>query len=70
MLVGMIPFIGASAHDTSERMVTIPQNDIRNMCKDMSEEDKNEAVRLGHVMADSISDFLVFVASRGKINAD
>lgn len=66
----LIPLIGDNALSVTERAATLPEKDIRKMCTGMAEADVVEAVRLGRKMADSISDFSVFVASRGTIKPD
>jgi hypothetical protein len=40
------------------------------MMGNASEEDKKEAVRLARVLGDACSDFAVYVASKGQIDAD
>lgn len=67
------PFIGLggnAAHSFVERAVTPPKKDMEQLCSGMSAEDKAEAIRLRNVFADAASDFSVFVASRGTIDAD
>lgn len=66
----LIPFIGPGAQGTVERAAQIPRTQVDQMCQGMSAEDKVEAYRLAQVMADAISDFVVFTASRGAIEAD
>lgn len=70
LIIAMLPFLGEGAHAVVERGTTVPQKDIDKYMTGASDEDKAEAVRLGRAMADSISDFTVFVASKGKIPAD
>lgn len=65
-----IPLFGKNAQDATERAFTLPEKDVNELCKGMTEEDKAEALRLARVAADSVSDFVVFVASRGEIDAD
>lgn len=65
-----IPLLGKNVQDATERAFTLPEKDVNELCKGMSEEDKAEAIRLARVAADGVSDFVVFVASRGQIEAD
>jgi hypothetical protein len=73
-LLGMakmsLPFLGSKAHAPIERVVTIPEKEIRKLMGNASEEDKKEAVALGRKYADAFSDFIVHVASKGQIEAD
>lgn len=73
-LIGVIkPFLplGAdAAHQAVERWVTIPKTQRERLYTGMDAEDKAEAERLQRVMADAVSDYTVFVASRGAIPAD
>jgi len=58
------------AHSGTQRALTLPEKDLDKLCTGMSAEDKAEAKRLRDVYADAGSDFVVFVASRGVIDAD
>lgn len=65
-----LPLGADAAHKSVERAVTIPKKDFEKLCSGMSAEDAHEAARLQSVFADAASDFTVFVASRGAIEAD
>ena len=58
------------AHSAIQRAVTLPEKDVKKLASGMSAEDNEEALRLRTAMADAISDFVVFVSSRGSIKAD
>lgn len=64
------PILGSQAHAPVERAFTVPEKEIRKAMGSASKEDQDEAVRLGRVFADAGSDFAVFLASKGAIDAD
>lgn len=70
MLLPLIPFVGSKGLSVAERAATIPEKDVRALCQGMTEEEKVKAVALGRKMADAVSDFAVYVASRGKVQPD
>lgn len=62
---------GVSPHASAERLFTfIPQKEREKLYSGMSEDDKVEGERLFRVAVDGLSDWAVFVASRGEIEAD
>lgn len=61
---------GDKALDAAERKFTLPEKDVRALCRGMSEADQEEAVKLWWVVGDSLSDATVFTASRGRIQPD
>ena len=65
-----IPLGAKAAHAGVQRALTIPQRDLDRLTSGMNAEDKAEALRLRNVMADANADFVLFVASRGVIDAD
>lgn len=67
------PFLalgGDQAHSAVDRLVTIPKKDRMKLYAGMSVEDTHHAEELWEKVADPISDYLVFVASRGAIEED
>ncbi len=70
MIRPMVQIFGGNARGVVERWATIPAKDRQKLYVGMSAEDQAEADRLARVMADAISDFTVFVASRGAVEAD
>ena len=66
----MISLFGEKAHGVVERWLTIPAKDFDKLIAGMSAEDATEAKRLHRVSADANSDLVVFLASRGAIEAD
>lgn len=70
LVEGLLPFVGGNVSSAVERALTIPEADVRKICKGMSEEDQKEAVELSRTASDALADFLVFVGSRGKIPPD
>lgn len=70
-LIGpLLPFLGQGALEVVERGATVPQADIKKLMKGASPEDTAKAIELGRIMADAVSDFAVFVASKGQIEPD
>lgn len=65
-----LPFLGAHAHDPVERAVTVPEANIRKLCKGMNEGDTQEAIARFRSIADDISDVLLLIASKGKVQPD
>ena len=65
-----LPLGADAAHKSVERVLTIPKKDFDKLCAGMNVEDAYEAARLQTVFTDAASDFAVFVASRGAIEAD
>jgi hypothetical protein len=66
----MLGIFGAQSHSVIERWVTIPAKDRAKLYVGLSMDEQAEADRLMRVMADAISDFTVYVASRGEVGAD
>lgn len=66
----MLGIFGEKAHSVVERWATIPAKDRSKLYVGLSAEEQAEADRLMRVMADAISDFAVYVASRGDVAAD
>lgn len=68
----LVPILGDNAQGAVQRAVTIPRKQVEKACRarGMSAEETEEAIRLAVVMADAISDFAVFVASKGEIDPD
>lgn len=68
------PFIsmfGAdAAHTAVDRLVTFPKAQRMSAYKGMSEDDIAEAERLHAIRVDACSDYLVFVVTRGAVEAD
>jgi hypothetical protein len=64
--------VPAQAHAFAERALTVPkaQRDATYKAVGLSEEDRIEADRLFRVWADAGSDLVVFLASKGEIDAD
>ena len=65
-----IPLGAEHAHKAVERWATIPKKQREKFYAGMSAEDRAEAEQLQRRMTDAISDYTVFVASRGEIPAD
>lgn len=61
---------GVNAHSVAERVITVPKRERLKLYQGMSEEDIEEAEALYRKHADATSDWLVYVASRGEIEAD
>jgi len=61
---------GPQALTSVERAVSLPSKTLTRLCQGMSDADRDEAERLVHKAADSLSDALVFLASRGAISPD
>jgi len=66
----LLPLGGKYAQDFSQRALTIPKKDIEKLMAGASKEDIAEAIRLRDISADANSDFVVFVASKGAVDAD
>lgn len=61
---------GPKALTSVERAVTLPAKTMNRLCQGMTDADREEAKRLVNKAADSLSDALVFLASRGAISPD
>ena len=61
---------GDKAHSSVERAFTIPERTFSRLAAGMSPEDKEQARELALRAADSMSDALVFLVSRGTIDPD
>ena len=63
---------GGKALDSVERMVTLPEKDIRRACAAtrMTEAQTVQAIALFRKLGDAASDATVFVASGGRIQPD
>lgn len=61
---------GEKAHDAAERAVTVPQKERQELYVGMSAEDIAKAEDYYRTHTDALSDYVVFVASRGAIDAD
>lgn len=66
----MISLFGDKAQSVVERWMTIPSKDIDKLTAGMTLGEQTEAKRLMKVSADANSDLIVFLASRGAIEAD
>lgn len=67
----LLPFLGKTGiHDTVERMVTVPSKDLDKYLEGMSPDKKEKAKELARNVSDSLSDFLLYVASNGTIDPD
>ena len=65
------PLLGNAAHDPLERTFTVPEKDVRAICKGMSEEDVQEALSIVRdKIGDGMSDLLLLIASKGKVQPD
>ena len=65
-----IPLAGNQAHGLMERAITLPKSQRMKLYAGMSAGDIAHAEDLHSKMTDSVSDFAVFVASRGEIEED
>lgn len=74
LIIGLVkPFIplGATqAHGAVERLVTIPNASRQKLYAGMTDDEKAHAEGLHAKMVDSVSDYTVYVASRGSIEED
>ncbi len=66
----LIAMFGDKVHEPVQRALTIPKRDFEPLLSGMSEADKAEAYRLRDKAADANADLIIFVASRGQIEAD
>jgi len=65
-----IPLGAVHVHKIVQGWFTVPKDQRSKLFSGMSGADKAEAERLQVVAADAMSDYVVFVASRGKIDPD
>jgi hypothetical protein len=65
------PLLGVQAHDPLERSFTVPEKDVRAIMKGMSESDVQEGLTIVRdKIGDGLSDLLLLIASRGKVQPD
>lgn len=65
-----LPLGADQAHSVVERLVTIPRKDRMKLYAGMGPEEVLHAEGLWEPIADQLSDYLVYVASRGAIEED
>lgn len=65
-----LPLGSTNAHEAVERWLTPPKSSRESLYKGLTDEEKKHADELLRTATDAVSDYTVYVASRGSIDAD